>query len=191
MKEEQRPNKAEKQFLTLAYNRFYDIFDEIRDDSFWTKDDWHRFSRIKEGFAVYSELLNYTPIRWVIEKIKITRPPMEAEISGELFKFIRNVISHFPFFDSWNDVWFNKLIINWYKEGQTIDRFIQKYVGRKVVKYRFWEEDKKRMTYLSINFPANYQEKTKIYLKDFLNEKEGVIFSFMLMKKIIATQVEE
>jgi len=30
-----------------------------------------RFSRTKDGFAVYSELLNYEPIKWVIERIKL------------------------------------------------------------------------------------------------------------------------
>jgi len=70
MTEEIRPNKAEKEFLTLAYNRFYDIFEEIMDDSFWNKEEWYRFSKVKDGFAVYSELLNYPPIKWVIEHIK-------------------------------------------------------------------------------------------------------------------------
>ena len=51
-----RPNKAEKEFLSLAYNRFYDLFDEIRADKFWKKNKWYRFSKIKEIFAVYSEL---------------------------------------------------------------------------------------------------------------------------------------
>lgn len=52
-------------------------------------------------------------------------------------------------------------------------------------------QNKKRMTYLSINFPKEYEEDTKIFLKDFLNEKEGVKFSFILMRKILDTQVEE
>lgn len=191
MEETLRPNKAELQFLTLSYNRFYDIYEEVMDDSFWGKDEWHRFSRIKDGFAVYSELLNYKPIKWVIENVRKSRPPMEAEISSELFTFVRNVITHFPFFDSWDHVWVNQSIINWYKDGQSIDRFIRKYVGRETVKYRFWEADKKKMTYLSINFPKYYGEDTKIYLKDFLAEKEGVKFSFILMRQILDTQVEK
>ena len=44
------PNRAEKEFLTLAYNRFYDIFEEIIADLFWEKDEWYRFSKIKEVF---------------------------------------------------------------------------------------------------------------------------------------------
>lgn len=191
MRKDLRPNRGELEFLTLSYNRFYDIFEEVLDDSFWEKDKWHRFSKVKDGFAVYSELLNYEPIKWIIESIKKSRPPMEAEIGSELFKFIRNVIIHFPFFDSWNDVWINQSLINWHKEGQSIDRFIRKYTGKQMVKYRFWEADKKRMTYLSINFPKHYDENTKIYLKDFLAEKEGIKFSFILMKQILDTQVEK
>ena len=191
MTEGLRPNRAEKEFLTLAYNRFYDIFEEVMDDSFWDKDEWYRFSKVKDGFAVYAELLNYPPIKWAIEHIKKARPPMEAEIGSELFKFIRNIIVHFPFFESWNEVWINKSIINWYKEGQSIDKFLNKYKGSETVKYRFWEAQKKRMTYLSISFPKKYEEDTKVYLKKILSEKEGVRFSFILMKQILDTQVEK
>ncbi len=38
MQNQLRPNQTEIQFLTLAYNRFYDIFAEVMDDSFWDKD---------------------------------------------------------------------------------------------------------------------------------------------------------
>jgi len=191
MTEKLRPNKAEKEFLTLAYNRFYDILEEVMDDSFWDKDDWYRFSKVKDGFVVYEELLNYPPIKWVIENTKRARPPMEAEIGSELFKFIRNIVAHFPFFKRWDRVWVSKSIVNWHKEGQSIDRFLKKYKGKDKVKYRLWEAQGKRMTYLSINFPERYEEDTKIYLKEILSEKEGVRFSFVLMKKILDTQVEK
>lgn len=188
-KMELRPTKAETEFLGLAYNRFYDIFEEIKTDEFWKKEDWYRFSKTKEGFSIYSELLNYEPLKWVIEHIKKTRPPMEAEIGSDLFKFIRNVVIHFPFFNAWDDVWVKSSIINWFGESRSIDRFLKKYSGKETVKYRFWESDKKQMTYLSIKFPPEYNN--KIYLKDFLTEKEGVKFSFILMKQILDTQVEE
>ena len=47
MENELRPSKAELEFLTLSYNRFYDIFEEIMNDSFWEKDAWYRFSKTK------------------------------------------------------------------------------------------------------------------------------------------------
>lgn len=109
------------------------------EDSFWEKNEWERFSKIKQAFEIYAELLNYEPIQWVIEKLKKTRPPMESEIGSELFKFVRNVVTHFPFFKGWNEVWINGLLVNWYKDGLTIDRFLKKYEGHSEVKYRFWE----------------------------------------------------
>jgi hypothetical protein len=108
-----KPNKSELKFLNLAYNRFYDLQEEIFDDEFWAKDAKYRYFKIKEIFSVYIELLNYKPIKHVIGQIKIKRPPLEAEISSNLFKFIRNLVSHFPFFDSWDDIYFDKELINW------------------------------------------------------------------------------
>lgn len=185
------PNKSEVQFLTLAYNRFYDLYEEVMDDNFWGKDEWERFSKIKQAFSIYAELLNYEPLQWVIEKLKTARPPMESEIGSELFKFVRNVVAHFPFFKSWDEVWINNSLVNWYKEGQTIDKFLKKYEGQSKVKYRFWEPSKKKMTYLTISFPNEYINDSKVFLKDIITEKEGVKFSFILMRQIMNTQVEE
>ncbi|RKR81848.1 hypothetical protein BDD43_2008 [Mucilaginibacter gracilis] len=185
-----KPTSAEFQFLTLAYNRFYDLFDEVMNEDFWLKNDWERFSKISQSFAIYAELLNYEPIKYVIESLKKERPPMESEIGSEVFKFVRNIFAHFPFFEKWDDVWVNKSVVNWHKEGLTIDKFIKKYLGKPEVKYRFWEPKFKRMTYLSISFPIAYEPDTKILLKDIISEKEGVKFSFILMKQIMDTQVK-
>ncbi len=184
-----KPNIKEVLFLTLAYNRFYDLFDEIMDDCFWDKTEWERYSKINQIFQVYAELLNYEPIKHEIKKLKTNRPPMESEIGSELFKFIRNLISHFPLYSSWNEVWINKSLVNWHREGLTIDRFLAKYEGHEEIKYRFWESNNKTMTYLKISFPQRYQDDTKIYLKDILNEKDGVKFSCILMKNILNTQI--
>ena len=46
------------------------------------------------------------------------------------------------------------------------------------------------MTYVSKNFPEEYEEDTRVYFRDILTEKEGVRFSFVLMRQIIDTQVE-
>jgi len=190
VQDKERPNNSEIQFLTLAYNRFYNIFSEVMDDTFWEKDTRYRFSKVKDGFGVYSELLNYEPLKWILDDLKTSRPPMEAEIAKELFKFVRNVITHFPFFDSWDSVWISQSLINWYNDGQSIDRFIKTYMGKETVKYRLWETQKKKMAYLSIRFPDHYEDNAPIYLKDILTEKEGIKFSFILMRQLLDTQVE-
>jgi hypothetical protein len=81
-------------------------------------------------------------------------------------------------------------LISWHREGQSIDKFLSNYVGRPPVKYRFWEASKKQMTYLSITFPTEYGEDGRIYLRDMLNEKDGVKFCFVLMRQIMNTQVD-
>ncbi|QUM85463.1 hypothetical protein [Moritella sp. 28] len=186
---EMSPNKSEELFLSLGYNRFYDLFDEIIKDSFWEKEDWYRFSKVSNIFAVYSELLTYEPFKHVLEAIKIQRPPMESEIGGPLFKFVRNILAHFPVFETWDNVWVSKELVNWQREGLTIDRFLKKYSGHAEVKYRFWEAEKKTMNYMSIRFPQEYGD-NKVYLKDMLAEKDGVKFALIMMRKILNTQVE-
>lgn len=186
---EVRPTKAEELFLSLACNRFYDLFDEVMKDDFWDKEPWYRFSKVSQTFAIYAELLGYEPFKHVLEAIKNKRPPMEAEIGGPLFKFVRNVLAHFPIFKSWDEVWISKELVNWQKEGLTIDRFLKKFSGHAEVKYRFWEADKKLMTYMSIRFPQVYGD-NRIYLKDIISEKDGVKFSFIMMRNVLNTQVE-
>jgi len=183
-----RPTKAEALFLELAYNRFYDLFEEVMKDYFWDKEPWYRFSKVSQVFAIYAELLAYEPLTYVLKAMKKQRPPMEAEIGGPLLKFVRNVLAHFPIFESWDEVWMSKELVNWTKEGLTIDRFLKKFSGHEEVKYRFWEADKKQMTYMSICFPEFY-DGNKIYLKDIITEKDGVKFSFIMMKNVLNTQV--
>lgn len=65
-----RQSKAELEFLSLAYNRFYDIFEEAMNEIFWKKDEWYRDSKIKDGFSVYVEILHSEPIKFVLEQIK-------------------------------------------------------------------------------------------------------------------------
>jgi hypothetical protein len=186
---EMRPNKSEELFLSLGYNRFYDLFDEIIEDEFWEEERWYRFTKVSNLFAVYAELLTYEPFKHVLETLKVMRPPMESEIGGPLFKFVRNILAHFPVFETWDDVWISKELVNWQREGLTIDRFLKKYSGHEEIKYRFWEAEKKQMTYMSIQFPQSYED-NKIYLRDMITEKDGVKFSLIMMKKILNTQVE-
>jgi hypothetical protein len=158
-------------------------------EAFWRKEDWYRFSKVSQVFSIYTELLSYEPFKDVLEEIKKRRPLMEAEIGGPLFKFVRNVLAHFPVFETWNSIWFSKELVNWQKEGLTIDRFLKKYAGHEEVKYRFWEPDKKLMTYMSIRFPEEYCD-NKIFLKDIVAEKNGVKFSLIMMRQILNSQVE-
>ncbi len=63
---DKRPTKSEELFLSLGYNRFYDLFDEVMDDEFWEKENWYRFSKVSNIFSVYAEILAYEPFKHVL-----------------------------------------------------------------------------------------------------------------------------
>ena len=179
---------AEKLFLDLSYNKFFDIFSEVYTKDFWKKEPHYRLSKISQVFSVYNEILNHEPFQGVFKWLEKFRPPMEAEISGSLFKFIRNILIHFPFFDSWNEIWINKELIDWHRPNQSIDKFLNKYCGKPEVEYRFKENSQPGFTYVTINFPKKYGNE-KIYLKDIIHEEEGVKFIHVMMLRVLNTQI--
>lgn len=181
------PTITEKEFLELAYNRFYNLFDEIMEDSFWNEKASYRLYRLKEIFSVYFELLKYQPIQWVIEN---ESRPNFSKVGRDLMKFVRNVLFHFPFFDYWDDIWVKKSIVNLFStKPQFIDKFLTSYEGHEEFKYRFWEGKYKKMTYIKVKFPKDYSLDNKIFLKDIISEKDGVKFSLIFMENILKTQL--
>ena len=193
--EELKPNEKEREVLSLFYNRFYDLYEEVVNDDFLNKDAKTRFYKLRESFSIYKELLSYEPIKEYINWMKKGgRPHFEGIIADDLFSFIRNLLLHFPIFDTWDEVYINKNLATWSKVGQ-IDKFLTKGIkvkidGKRTVKYRIWEEKKKKMTYFCINFPEKYND-TNIYLKDIISEEVGIKFCMALIRSILDTQVED
>jgi len=188
------PNEKELEVLSLFYNRFYELYDEITNDNFVRENAEMRFFKLREAFSIYKELLSYEPIKNYIEWMKSGgRPPLEGVIADGLFSFIRNLLLHFPVFKTWDEVYINKNLATWSKKGQ-IDKFLHKCTqikidGRGILHYRIWEAKKEKMTYFSINFPEKYDE-DNIYLKNIISEEVGMKFCMALMKEVLDTQVE-
>ena len=183
------PTQDEVEFLNVSFNRFLNLFEEIMPDEFWDKPAEVRFSKTKDLFAVYSEILKYPPMQWVIEANK---RPNYSDVGKNLFKLIRHILMHFPFFERWDDVWIKQSLVNLYSNRpQFIHKFLTENQGRDELKYRFWEEKHKRMTYISVSLPKNYTAGGKVFLRDILPEKDGVKFSAIFMWNIMKVQVEE
>jgi len=183
------PTSDEVEFLNLSFNRFMNLFEEIISDEFWSKPDYIRFSKAKDLFAVYAEVLKYPPMQWVIDANK---RPNFSEVGSDLFRFIRHVLMHFPFFEKWEDVWIKQSLVNLYSNRpQFIHKFLTENEGKDAFKYRFWEEKHNRMTYISVSLPKDYTKGEKIYLRDMVPEKDGVKFSAIFMWDIMKAQVEE
>lgn len=187
-----KPNEKEKVALSLFYNRFYNLYEELSHNDFFNNTSSYRFYKIREIFSVYKELLGYEPIQYHIKLIKKTRPPLEGIIVNDLFSFVRNLLLHFPIFDNWDDVYISKDLATWNKAG-TIHKFLKESSKIKIddkgtIHYRIWEESKKLMTDISICFPEEYND-NKIFLKDIVSEKEGIKLCISFMKLILDSQI--
>lgn len=191
--EEIKPNNKEIEALSLFYDRFYTLFEEITNDDFLNKDETIRFYKFREAFSIYKELICYEPLKCYLNWMKKGgRPIFEGFIADDLFSFIRNLLLHFPVFETWDTVYINKNLATWNKTGQ-IDKFLKNcnkitIDGKSSVEYRIWEYDTKKMTYFTVSFPQKYNGKN-IYLKDIISENEGMKFCMALMRKVIDTQV--
>ena len=127
------PTLNEVEFLNLAFNRFLDLFREIMADEFWREEPNHRFFKTKELFAVYSEILKYPPVQWVIDS---NRWPNHSTVARDLFKLIRHVLMHFPFFEKWDDLWIKQPLVNLHSaRSRFIDRFLSTNEGKEQLKY--------------------------------------------------------
>jgi len=182
-------SEKEIEVLTLFYNRFYELYEEITSENFIEENAQIRFFKLREAFSIYKELLSYEPIKSYIDWMKHGgRPPLEGVIADGLFSFIRNLLLHFPVFKTWDEVYINKTLATWSKTGQ-IDRFLNKCQQIKIdgtgtLHYRIWEVKKKKMTYFTINFPEEYGEEN-IFLKDIISEDVGMKFCMALMREVL------
>lgn len=189
-----RPNEKEKEVLELFYTRFYNLFDEIINDDFIKTNPKERFYKLREAFSIYKELQSYEPIKAYLKWMKNGgRPIFDGIIADDLFSFVRNLLLHFPIFNTWDEVYINKNLATWSKIGQ-IDKFLKRCIklkidGKGTIKYRIWEEKKQKMTYLKVNFPEVYNN-NNIYLKDIISENVGMKFCMVLMRDVLDKQLE-
>ena len=184
------PNEHELVILQLAYERFYSYFDEFMADDFWELSSEIRLLKIKACFDIYNELLKYEPIKKYTEYLKEHRPPQEGFIAYEYFVFVRNILTHFPFFLEWNDIYITENLSGWNSpQYSSINKFIKQNIDKESVKYRVWIAKSKKMVYMDINFPKKSND--KIFLRDLISEKEGLLFCMVLMKQVIDSQIEK
>ena len=182
------PNLIEKLPLQLAYNRFFNIFDEFMSEKFWNLSPEIRLFKIKNCFEIYTELLKYEPIICYLNYLETHRPKEESFIAEEYFAFIRNILNHFPYFNSWNDIYITEKLSTWNNpKNSSIIKFLKNNYDKKTVKYRIWNKKQKKMIYMDINFPKSTN--TKIFIKDLISERNGMLFCMVLMKKVLNSQL--
>lgn len=190
-----RPTKKEQKALRVFLNKFYRLYDEIVSNSFMDNSPDLRFYKIKDLFAIYRELLDYELINAYLKWIKSGgRPKYDGIISDGLFTCIRNIFARYPLFDSWDDVYIDKDLATWNKDGR-INKFLSncdkvKIDGKPIVKYRIWQYETRKMTYFTINLSNSYKQGRKVFLRKIVSEGVGVKFFAEMIKRIVDVAIE-
>lgn len=144
-------------------------------------DDSKKFELIKQLASLVSELLDKDGIRdKLIELANMSTVNGEDnEIKIDTFDLIRNILIHFPIFESWDEICISKKLLKWNtdRNGQIIKYFEKN--RNKSFKYRIFlnENDEwiERYT-ISVTIPELNDDNT-IYLKDIFS-LDNAIWTF-------------
>ncbi len=191
------PNKKELEMLGLLYDKFFHLYEEIRSKEFLKLDAGIRFMKLSKMFAIYNEAQLYPPIKYVLDDLDKIRPKSEKFIALNLFSFIRNVLAHYPVFDSWNEVYITKNLATWSDKikNKSILRFLDDCEKlddyNRNPKFRIFDNKNKKFEYFEINFPSGLKDDDKVYLKDIISEEAGIRFCTIFMMKYLSIQLEE
>lgn len=181
----QKPT-GEKVFLEISFGVFYEIVNEVYSETFWEMSPEYRFNKIKNAFSIYAELLNYKPVKEVAEMHNSLRDCGVGRLLGvKLFKVIRHLLLHFPFFNTWGEFWFNKSLVTWERKGLIHD-FFKKHSGDGGIRFTYTENTTKQELSVDILLPNSYLQDEKIYLKDIIPEETGIKLCIGLMCDVVA-----
>jgi len=176
-------NEHQINFVERGLNRVLEIQETLKT----VKNSEIKFFYIKELFILFAEM----------EKVKFTRSyegEQEEEIKTtvqnlkQTIAFYRNVVSHFPFYNTWSEIWISK---EYTKALQSKHQLEQNNFGS-IYKYLAACENMTSYTYrvklhqkdepyiFTLRYPKNIEEDTKIYFKDMVNEDELLMWLFDL-----------
>jgi hypothetical protein len=170
-----------KEIARMFAEKIMDKMEDALALVWWETEDTNnrKFELVKSIASLTSELLDSDEIN--DEMIKIAE---SSKVNGDnikdkfdTFLMIRNVINHFSIFESWDEIYVSKELLNWNNPKYSM---IKKYFkSEKNMSYRIylneggnWVEKKK----IDIKVPK-LEEDNKVYLKDIIS-LDDVIWTF-------------
>jgi len=136
----------------------------------------------KEMLAVFNEFNKIEPLKAEFEDFDDNVKNMM-----NLVDFIRNVLLHFPYFSTWNDVFITKDIAKSQilpSKGGQIMKFLNTAADKKsfFLRMKYFDDDKRREA--RILFPIVESDDQEVWLKDIINETNGIICVLAVMNSI-------
>jgi len=164
------PTADQVEFLQLGLNRYRELSNALLNNENLT--DEQKFFFIKELVSVYSEMEAYPPLKNLLNDSPINNPILTFQ---PLFKAIRHVLAHFPFFSKWDDFYFNQDMVNCMKSpGKTIHKYFLAAEKHPQFFFRFQSRDKGEELNGKIMAPIGYDSNKNIKLTDILSLNDAI-----------------
>lgn len=172
--------EEEIEYLTLTVTRLKELGRIIFNEPFLNFSPKKRLSILKDLYSVYSEIYSMK----FFKEIHGTDPLLIdfGDFQKHLVKMIRNVLMHFPYFDSWDEVHIKRSLVTLNLTPKSdgtfsgaIEKFFQKYSDKNYA-IKLTEYGGNQIT-LKLLIPKGYIKNDEIYLKDIIEERYVGLFS--------------
>ena len=169
----QYPKKEQIAFLNLSYSRYFQLIERFKG----ALNDHQKFLTLKELISLFNEVDSYKPLK---DTLKSAPTGSFLKKFGLLFKALRNLLLHFPFYDNWNDVVFNReIVLCMEPTNSSIDKYF-KGPDHMQFFFRFGEPDGEKVEGRILE-PVGYLEGKDIRLENIisLDDATSLLVGFM------------
>lgn len=175
---EKQLKEHQVQYIKLAFQRISFIENNI---DFEATPPHIRLLYLKELFTIFEELHKIEFIRSNEGKMSLQTQQTLNDMKL-IVAFIRNVLSHFPLFNTWDDIWISQdfsTAMGGTERGK-IFKFLKHNDERIPLAVRVTYNDG-TIIQANFNYPQNIKPDQIIYLKDIIDEKDGarIVLSIM------------
>jgi len=178
---EKQLNSHQIRFIKMAYQRIFFIEKNL---DYEITPPHIRLLYLKELFTIFEELHKIKFARSNEGKMSLQTKQTLDEMKL-IVAFIRNVVSHFPLFNTWDDIWISQDFS--VKMGGTergkIFKFLKHNEQRIPIAVQvIYKNNSVRQA--NFNYPQHLEQHQVVYLKDIISEEDGAIIVLAIMSEI-------
>lgn len=183
---------TKEEFIKTIIKKLKIVYKNLSDEQkFFKKSKIIRFYIYKDIFALYSEIITHEEMKEAIKNIEENEYFKINPLIYETFSFIRNLFIHFPIFSFWDDVHFNRELINWNSYGKSIDKYLtnnQRLIGWEIINLA---TGKVYRAVIDNMTSGDYLSNETIYLKNIIDERSAIrLFSTVISEIIYILNVK-
>lgn len=165
-------SEAEKSFLSLLNEKMNILYGIILYDRYPNKNTQENFDLLKSiaylSGEVFDKKENDNGFKVLLQTS--AKDSEHYQEKFDTFRMLRNLLVHFPIFDSWDDIYISRELLRWNGQHGMIEKYFEKNQGKTLsfsvyTRHDYFYDNSNEF---SISIPR-LKDKTKVYLKDMLS----------------------